>query len=108
MDRATDRLFTFVNSGLLKIALLLIALSAPLQVAHAQMTLLSGSNQTGLVNSTLPNPLSVRFTGDASIHLVWTVTSSNATIQESGTTSYDPDGGFANYTRGQVASIHLV
>jgi uncharacterized protein YhjY with autotransporter beta-barrel domain len=108
MNSATNRLFTFVNSGMLKFALLLMVLCAPLQVAHAQMALLSGSNQSGVVNSTLPNPLSVRFTGDANIHLVWTVTSGSAIIQESGTTSYDPAGGFANYTRGEVQSIHLV
>ena len=108
MNRGTDRLFTFVNSGMLKFALLLIALCSPLHVAHAQMSLLSGSNQSGLVSTTLPNPLSVRFTGDISAHLTWTVTSNNATIQESGSTTYDPAGGFAPYTRGDVRSIHLI
>src|SRR3954463_1544709 len=108
MNSATTRLFTFVNSGMLKFALLLIVLCSPLQVVHAQMTLLSGSNQSGLVNTTLANPLSVRFTGNISAHLVWTVVSGAATIQESGSNSYDPAGGFATYNRGDIRSIHLV
>ena len=88
MKSAVDRLFTLMNSSAGKFVLLLLAVCAPMHVAHAQMVLYSGSNQAGLVSTTLPNPLTVRFSAASYVTLDWTVTSGDATIQESGTTTY--------------------
>jgi uncharacterized protein with beta-barrel porin domain len=107
MKSAVDRLFTFMNSAAGKFALLMIAICAPMHVAHAQMVLYSGSNQSGLVSTSLANPLTVRFSSDSYITLDWTVTGGNATIQESGTTSYSTYAVNTNVARGDTASVHL-
>jgi len=107
MKSAVDRLFTLMNSAAGKFALLLIALCAPLHVAHAQMVLYSGSNQAGLVSTTLANPLTVRFSANSTVTLDWTVTSGSAVIQESGGSTYSTFAMATNVARGDTYSIHL-
>src|SRR5579871_3979169 len=105
MNRVIARLFTLVNSGFGRLALLLLALSAPLHVAHAQMAEFSGNNQAGLVGTTLQNPLTVRFSAASMYSLLWTVDSGSATFQESGTAMYQQLDGSVSTTRGQTNSV---
>ena len=108
MNRAFDCLFTLMNSAAGRFALLLLALCAPLHVAHAQMVLYSGSNQAGLVSTTLANPLTVRFSAASYVTLDWTVTSGSATFQESGGTTFSTFATNTNVARGDTYSVHLV
>lgn len=108
MKSAVDRLFTFMNSTAGKFWLLLLVVCAPMHVAHAQMVLYSGSNQAGLVSTQLANPLTVRFSANASVTLDWTVTSGDATFQESGTTTFSTFSSLTNVSRGDTYSVHLL
>ena len=108
MKSAVDRLFTFMNSSAGKFALLLLAVCAPMHVAHAQMVLYSGSNQAGLVSTTLANPLTVRFSAASYVTLDWTVTSGDATFMESGGSTFSTFPTNTNVARGDTESVHLM
>jgi len=108
MKSAVDSLFTLMNSSALRLALILLAFFAPLHVAQAQMVLYSGSNQSGVVSTTLANPLTVRFSAAATVTLDWTVVSGDATFQESGTTAFSTFPTSTSVARGDTESVHLV
>ncbi len=110
MKTAIERLWASLGSATAKLLLLALTVCAPLQLAHAQSTMLAagGGNQSGQPGSALPNPLTVSFSGFSyATHLQWTITGS-ATFEENGGTSYVDRSVVPGNVPPNTASVHLI
>jgi outer membrane autotransporter protein len=86
MKTTIARFLSTLRSAAGKFTLLALLICAPVHAAFAQNTIsiAGGDNQTGNTNTQLPNPLTVSFSGNATVTLDWQV-NGDAFFQSTGT-----------------------
>ncbi|MDR3388892.1 MAG: autotransporter domain-containing protein [Rudaea sp.] len=113
MKTALTWLLACLCSATGRLAMLALTICAPLHLVHAQagpnaMSLAGGNNQSAQTFYSLPDPLTVSFSGSSYVFLEWQVTSGSATFQESGTTDYVAGNGSLVTSPGSTTSVHLI